>query len=74
MLHVTGDGLTRFKHKHPQAPLQGLIRNNILMIRTTAEGGIEVTPDTDPYEIKILPNRGIHLPAFVRSGPRLVIR
>ncbi len=39
--------------------MQVLIRSNILVIRPTAKGGIEVTPDTDPYEIKIPPNPGI---------------
>ena len=49
VLHATGESLKRFKHKHSQVPLQGLIRNIIPVIRPTAQGGIEVTPDTDPY-------------------------
>ncbi len=65
MLHVTGESLKRFKHKHPQAPLQGLIRNNILLIRPAAEGGIEATPNTDLYDVKIQPNLGIPPPAAI---------
>ena len=59
ILYVAGEALKRFKQKHTRVPLQGLIRNNHLVLRPNAKGALEITPDELPYEYKIPPNRGI---------------
>ena len=59
VLHVAGEGLKRFKQKYVRVPLEGLIRNNMLVIKPTSDGNMEITPDEPPYEHKLPPNRGI---------------
>jgi hypothetical protein len=65
VLYVAGEALKRFKQKHTRVPLQGLIRNNHLVLRPNAKGAFEITPDELPYDYKIPPKRGIPPPAAV---------
>ena len=58
VLSIAGESLKRFKVKYPRVPLQGLIQTNMLVMRPSATG-LEITPDTEPYEPKLPPSRGI---------------
>ena len=60
MLNSIGTSLKELKIKHPRVPLQGLIRNNMLICKPNAEGKLEITSDTaEGFEPKFPPSRGI---------------
>ena len=60
VLNIIGESLKEFKIKHPRVPLQGLIRNNMLICKPNAEGKLEITSDTaEGFEPKFPPSRGI---------------
>jgi hypothetical protein len=59
VVYVASESLKRLKQRHKTVPLEGMIRNNHLVVRPNAKGELEITPDTEPYFYKIPPNRGI---------------
>ena len=59
-LYVIGEALRRFKAKYKaQVPLQGLQANQMLRVRPTSAGALELVTGLEPWSYSIEPGRGI---------------
>jgi hypothetical protein len=58
-LHVIGKSLERFKQKFPKVPLQGLQATQMLRVRPTLEGTLEIVSGQESWSEATQPSRGI---------------
>ena len=61
MLHIMGSSLKSFKTKYPRVPLEGMMRNNMLVVRPSSSSkSLEIVSDEGPWQTyKLPPSRGI---------------
>jgi hypothetical protein len=58
-LHVIGKSLERFKQNYPNVPLQGLQATQMLRVRPTLEGTLEMVSGQESWSESTHPSRGI---------------
>jgi hypothetical protein len=60
-LYLVGKALMRFKKKFPNVPLEGLQAVQMLRVRPTIEGRLEIVTGREPWSHKTTPSRGISM-------------
>ena len=60
-LYLVGKALERFKKKFPNVPLEGLQAVQMLRVRPTIEGRLEIVTGREPWSHKTTPSRGISM-------------
>ena len=70
-LYVVCEGLRRFKRQHPLVPLQGLQENQMLRVRPSPQGTLELVTGLEPWSCAIEPGRTIP-PSFATRRDDIV--